>query len=319
MTEFSIRGFKPSDYPSLTQVHDSLFPNRPYFPKRVEYEDSCYGRTRYQMKRFVAETTSGQVVGFGEYKHLFFQFHPRRFGIDVMVLQEWQKMGVGGVLYDKVVEELARAGAETASPLVLSTQEPAIKFLRKRGFVEKRRSIESRLDLEGFNSTESTRSSEKLEGEGIAISSFSSESRKDPSAGKKLKELEDSGAADVPGAIADDLMSFHDYEVIVLKSPIVIWDGTFVAKRGEAYVGESSLLESGVDGLIDQGFTVVRPGYRGRHIAQAVKLRAAMYAKNKGARYIRTYNDSENHPMLAVNRKMGFERQAEWVVFEKKL
>jgi GNAT superfamily N-acetyltransferase len=93
----------------------------------------------------------------------------------------------------------------------------------------------------------------------------------------------------------------------------------FVAKEGDLYVGSSSLLESGVAGVIDQGFTVVRPDYRGRGIAQAVKVHTAMYAKSRGMRFIRTFNDSDNSPMLAVNRKIGFVKKAEWITFEKGL
>lgn len=319
MAEARVRSFEPSDYASLARVHDSLFPNHPHFSKRVEFEDSCYGHTRYQMKRFVAEAASGEVVGFSEYKHLFFQYHPRKFAMDVAVLPQWQGRGIGRMLFDRVLEELGRAGAETVWPLVLSTQEAAVRFLRKRGFVEKRRMIESKLDLEGFDGAEFARLAEKLEGERIVVSNFSSELRRDRSAGRKLKDLEESGAMDVPGVIQESPMSYHDYETIILNSPIMLWEGSFVAKDGETYAGESSLLESGTGRFIDQGFTVVRPEYRGRNIAQAVKLQTAIYAKNKGAKYIRTHNDSENHPMLAVNRKMGFVKQAEWITFEKEL
>ena len=317
MTEFIVRDFRPSDYSSAGRTHDSIYPDHPYFRKRAEYEDSCYGRTRYRMKRLVAEGAHGEIVGFGEYKHFFFQYHLRRFGLDIEVHPHWQGKGVGTMLYDRLVEDLARAGADVVSPLVLSTQDSAVRFLRRRGFVEKRRTIESRLNLGTFDGAEFARMAEELEDEGIVVSSFASELRKDPSAGRKLKDLEDSGAGDVPGAIVDSPMSFHDYEIVILKSPVMIWEGSFVAKDGDVYVGESSLLESGAGETIDQGFTVVRPSHRGRDIAQSVKLGTIMYARSKGARYIRTHNDSKNHPMLAVNRKMGFVKTVEWIILEK--
>ena len=271
------------------------------------------------MKRVVAETALGVVVGFGEYKNLFFQYHPLKFGLDIEVLPEWQERAIRTMLYERLMDELAKIGAETAWPLVLSTQEPAIEFYRGQGFLEKRKTIESWLDLERFRSVEFIQLAEELETEGIAIASLSSELERDPSASRKLKELEESGAGDVPGAVVDAPMSFQDYETVILRSPIMVWEGSFVAKERGAYVGESSLLESGIDGVIDQGFTVVRPSHRGRNIAQAVKLRTAQYARSKGARFIRTHNDSQNHSMLAVNRKMGFVKRAEWITLEKKL
>ena len=72
MAGVTIRKFSRSDYTALARINDSLFPEHPFHLKRLEYEDSCYGRTRYKMMRLVAETESGQVVGFGEYKHIFF-------------------------------------------------------------------------------------------------------------------------------------------------------------------------------------------------------------------------------------------------------
>jgi hypothetical protein len=40
-----------------------------------------------------------------------------------------------------------------------------------------------------------------------------------------------------------------------------------------------------------------------------MKLRSIRYAKAAGAVYIRTNNDSENGPMLAINRKLGYQSQ----------
>ena len=53
-------------------------------------------------------------------------------------------------------------------------------------------------------------------------------------------------------------------------------------------------------------FTGVERDYRGRGLAQALKLLAVRFAQHYGAAYIRTNNDSQNAPMLAVNRKLGY-------------
>lgn len=55
--------------------------------------------------------------------------------------------------------------------------------------------------------------------------------------------------------------------------------------------------------------TGVAPEYRGRKIAQALKLIAILHGKGLGADSIRTQNDSINAPMLAINRKLGFVRE----------
>ena len=47
--------------------------------------------------------------------------------------------------------------------------------------------------------------------------------------------------------------------------------------------------------------------FRGRGLAQALKWQTVLLAKKEGMRYIRTNNDSQNAPMLAINRKLGYQ------------
>ncbi len=56
--------------------------------------------------------------------------------------------------------------------------------------------------------------------------------------------------------------------------------------------------------------TGVVASYRGRKIALALKLLAIRYAWSHGAKTIRTHNDSLNAPMLAINRKLGYQPQS---------
>jgi GNAT superfamily N-acetyltransferase len=55
--------------------------------------------------------------------------------------------------------------------------------------------------------------------------------------------------------------------------------------------------------------TGVRHAYRGRKIAQALKIKAALYARQHKMRFLRTNNDSLNAPILSINRKMGYQPQ----------
>lgn len=53
--------------------------------------------------------------------------------------------------------------------------------------------------------------------------------------------------------------------------------------------------------------TGVRRDRRGRGLAYAVKLDSLRQARELGLDTMLTANDLENAPMLAVNRKLGFE------------
>ncbi|MBI3975568.1 MAG: hypothetical protein HY334_04170 [Armatimonadetes bacterium] len=68
-----------------------------------------------------------------------------------------------------------------------------------------------------------------------------------------------------------------------------------------------------------QGITGTRRAYRNRGLALALKLRTVAFARARGVREIRTWNDTLNAPMLHINVKMGFVRQPAWISFEQRL
>jgi GNAT superfamily N-acetyltransferase len=66
-----------------------------------------------------------------------------------------------------------------------------------------------------------------------------------------------------------------------------------------------------------QGLTGVRREYRGKGVAMALKLKTIEYAQRHGYAVIKTWNESNNVGMLAINEKLGFVRQPAWVTFAK--
>jgi GNAT superfamily N-acetyltransferase len=68
-----------------------------------------------------------------------------------------------------------------------------------------------------------------------------------------------------------------------------------------------------------QEMTGVRTGYRGRGIATALKAAATLWARENGYATIRTSNAQSNTPMLAVNDRLGFERDHATIEYLKDL
>jgi len=319
MLEVKVREFRHSDYDSYAAIHNALNPTHPLFLERAKYEDSCFERTRYRMKRYVAESDRGEMVGVGGFEHLFFSYHPHRLALSVEVHPTWQRRGIGGLLYERLESELRSAGAEAAWAIVESTHSESVAFVRKRGFAEKRRFLESTLDLTSFDPAKFEPRAKELESKGIVFASLAEEMSRDPTSGRKLYELENSADRDVPNIVKPNPMSYHDYNIIILKSPVMLWEGSFVAKKDYLYVGSSSVIKSGLKDTIEQGFTAVRPGFRRRGLAQAVKLMVAKHTRSHGVKSILTHNDSQNEAILTVNEKLGFVRRSERIEFEKVL
>ncbi len=103
-----------------------------------------------------------------------------------------------------------------------------------------------------------------------------------------------------------------------MKNPQLLPEGYFIAKDGENYVGMSDVHRIDTEpGVLQQDDTGVIREYRGQGIATALKLKITEFGQRNGYRTIKTWNDSINAAMLAVNVKLGFKRQVGWIMMEK--
>src|SRR2546428_11134360 len=112
MLEVKVREFRHTDYDSYAAIHNAFDPTHPLFLERAKYENSCFGRTRHRMKRYVAESHRGEIVAVGGFDHMFFSYHPRRVALSGEVHPASQRRGIGGSLYERLRSGLRAAAAE---------------------------------------------------------------------------------------------------------------------------------------------------------------------------------------------------------------
>jgi RimJ/RimL family protein N-acetyltransferase len=135
---------------------------------------------------------------------------------------------------------------------------------------------------------------------------------------RKIHELVQLITADMPREADFTPLTYDAWETFSLKNPQLLPEGYFIAKYGPHYVGMSNVHRIDTEpGVLHQDDTGVRREYRGRGIATALKLKVIEFGKKNGYRTIKTWNDSSNAPMLAVNTKLGFKRQVGWIMMEK--
>ncbi|HEU5299243.1 MAG TPA: GNAT family N-acetyltransferase [bacterium] len=313
----SIRPFQEQDYPAVLAVWNAVYADYPWSVEAARHEDSRYDGTRLHLRRFVAEAEDA-VVGVTEFHHVANMYHPHKFWTGLDVHPAWQGRGIGSALYDRLLRELVPYRPQVLWVNVRETFRRSLPFAGHRGFREVRRAWESRLDVNRFDPVP-FRADADRGSRGLAIVTVASEQTGDAEWLQKLYELHTEVAADIPQPEPYTPMTIEEFRRRWFENhPEYLPEGHFLAKHEGRYVAESNLFRSAeLDDVLYQGITGTRRAYRGRGVALALKLHTIAYARARGKREIRTWNDTLNAPMLAINTRLGFVRQPAWITFEK--
>jgi GNAT superfamily N-acetyltransferase len=314
-----LQEFQPDQYPRLAEIYNSIYPGYERGPDEFRLDDEHLDKSKYHFRRYAClGEDSKDVIGFGDVRHGQWTFHPKKFWIDMMVDPKYQKHGAGGAIYERLNQDLTDLGAITVWVQSREDKPDSSRFLTKRGFREVERIWESHLDPATIDRARFEEYSRKAEARGIGFSTLSEEMKRDPDWERKLYELVQTVAADIPLPTPFTPVSFEQWQAFEMKSPNLLREGYMIAKDGSKYVGLSTVWrQEKKPGSLWQGLTGVRPEYRGRGIAIALKLRVNDYALSNGYGFIRTFNDSINAPMLGINIKLGFQREVGWITFGK--
>ena len=123
---------------------------------------------------------------------------------------------------------------------------------------------------------------------------------------RELHALAMAAHADDPADPHDSEQSFEDWLRDDLGVPDLDLRGSVVAVA-EGRLAALAFVASDGAARAENEFTGTHPDYRGRGLATLAKLSTLHWARSRGIREIWTGNDSENTPMLAINRKLGYE------------
>jgi len=315
----TIRPFEDRDYTGMVAVSNAIFPDRPGTVEESRYDDEHYDK-KFVNERYVAEDrSSGTLVGYAGIWQAAWAFHPQKFGSEIRVHPVHQRQGIGSALVDRLEAALRGYRAISVKTQVWERMPEAIGFVTRRGFREVMRAWESRLDVEAFEYARFSSYVDLALANGVTITTLTAERAKDPENLKRIHAVEAEMGADVPRPPDEthtpiDFNMWLDY---AMTGPWLLNDAFFLAVVDGEYAGQSTLFRPQTGDWLNQGFTGVRRQFRGRHIATALKVKTVEYARDHGIREIRTTNEINNAPMLAINVKFGFVRQPAWITFAK--
>jgi GNAT superfamily N-acetyltransferase len=193
------------------------------------------------------------------------------------------------------------------------------EFYQKRGFIAKNRAWESRLDLSTFDHSKFHHYLDRVAREGVTFTTLAQEKKDEPFL-RQLHELVQLINEDMPREAPFTPLSYEQWKAFSYDNPRVIPEGYWIARKDSQLVGLSDVHRNEkTPGGLSQDDTGVRREYRSRGIATALKVKVIEWAKQNGFKSIKTWNDSKNVPMLAVNTRLGFKRQVGWVLMQKDL
>ena len=251
----------------------------------------------------VAEDEQGALLGF----YWIYRSNAESYNIDLFVKPEQRRQGVGRQLYEDLEQSVKDVQAKKLHVSIPDASTESWIFAEQRGFSERWHFIPMRLNLEAFDDRTYDDIIAKLEGDGFQFTSME-ELGNTEAAQRKLYILNDTTNLDVPGRDGEHVWnSFDDFQkrvcqmdwykpggqMVVIDTTTGDWAAMSAISRFENHAYN---LHTGVDRR-----------YRGRKLAQAVKVLALRYARDVlKVNMVHTDHNTMNQPILAIDRKFGY-------------
>jgi RimJ/RimL family protein N-acetyltransferase len=275
-----------------------------------------YEKRRAIIIQRVAENEEGELLGF----YWVYFNNAESCNIDLFVKPEQRRQGFGKQLYENLEQSVRNAQAKELSVTIMDASTESRIFAEHCGFSERWHFIPMRLNLETFDDRSYDDIIAKLKGDGFWFTSME-ELGNTEEAQRHLYTLNDETNLDVPGRNGEHIWSsFDDFKERVCQTDwykpggqkVVIdtTTGDWVAMSAiSRFQNHAYNLHTGVDRR-----------YRGRKLAQAVKVTALRYARDTlKVNLVHTDHNTMNQPIIAIDRKFGYVEMPGTFVMKKAL
>lgn len=247
---------------------------------------------------------------------------PDRAYFYVIVKPEHRLQGAGSLLYDDVEQAARQAKIKKLESSIRDNCPEYLAFATRLGFTERIHLMGMSLDLDTFDDRPYEEVIERLKDKGFRFTSME-ELGDTEEFQRKLYLLNDTASSETMGSDGSHhWSSFEDFHKQVCQSNWYIPAGQKVVvdlSTGE-FVAMSAITRMKGSDFAYNLFTGVDKRYRGRKLAQAVKVQALRFAReNLGVHSVRTKHIIRNEPMIAIDRKFGYVQIPGTITIEKYL
>lgn len=293
-----IRKTTAEDYPALAALLTMVYPDDPAVDAaqvRFIWERGDPARPNV---RLVAEQ-DGRIVGTGYLRGapplpdllLNVEVHPTA-----------RHRGIGSRLLAAV--DAATDHRLPTLVMVPETDPASVAFAERHGFTERDRQSESSLDMASFEPERFASAIAAAAEQGIELTTMADVDS--PEVRQHLFKLANRVTQDMPSRDPMAAMTYDEFVASWLEAhhsrPDLL---TLALDHGRPVA--ASVINVQSDGSGFNWMTGVDPAHRGRGLGLAVKVDSLRRAKEAGVTFVRTTNHERNAPMLAINRRLGYE------------
>jgi len=326
MTAFETRPFRPEDREAITAIGNrDRPPHRQNIAAAWARQDERRKPEMVDLRLVVPAPQTDQPVAFLSATDLNTTGFKMKDVCDfeIVVSHESRGRGIGGMLYSHALDFARERGAKRMVTAFRewTPQEPAIAFLQARGFAEQERETPSFLDLTTWDAAPYAASLAQADAYGARLLSYAEADDSEENR-RRLYELDRTLIYDIPRR-DEQPFTFEPYEdwvKFVIERPEWRPELHLLAEVNGEWVGKCQVvpkLEFPHVGM--QWLTGVLKAHRGHGLATALKARAYELAREAGVTTMTTENHEDNAPMLAINRKFGFQAEPAIVSYNKVL
>lgn len=239
---------------------------------------------------------------------------PDELDVQIVVSPSKRGMGIGTALLSHLVQEASRRSAIAIRCSIGDDDAESVAWAERRDSSRIHRRFESELDACSFDDGAHHRRSQSLEQAGLIIRSMAEFNTEQNwialhdlflallSDAPDMKDLPTWTTAQVKSVLEGNPHSKPNWQLLVCD-------------RTNQWHGMSVLTRLGLRACIF--FTGVSRSMRGRGLAGVLQGEAVLRAKHEGFKTVFLNNLSTNEPMIAVNRRLGFDQRPGFWILRK--
>ncbi len=293
-----IRETTADDYAELSELFTRVYPDEPPIAEETLKWLMERGDPERPNARFVA-TAEGRIIGSG-----YLRGAPPLpdLLLNIEVDATHRRRGIGTRLLEAV-----DAADERRLPtlmMIVETDAGSLAFARHHGFAERDRQSESVLDLASFDPDAFADAQAAAVAGGITFRTMAEVDS--PEMRQRLFRMGDKVSQDMPTRDPIPPMTYDAFVSTWLAAPHSRPDLLVIGFDGDDPVAVS-MVNVYPNGNAYNWMTGTMPSHRGRGLGLAVKVEALRRARDAGVTEVRTDNHERNAPMLAINRRLGYQ------------